>query len=267
MVKCPICGIERKALYKHIHFIHQMSVEDFREKFPKYPTEDKEVIENLHNSQVKRWSKIEEKEKASEVMKKLWKDEEYRSKLSKSRVIGAKKQWMNKELSAVRIESIRKAQTNLWKDETYRSKQIQSFKDKWKNKDYKDKMLNKFTNKKEYIRKDGSSVRMRSTYEVTCSEYLDSLNVEYVYEKHPYTIKNKDNTISHYIPDFYLKKYKCFIEVKSNYYYNRDKSEITYRVNYMKDTFGFNVYIAKEEELESIESFKKFLIKTVVRTH
>jgi hypothetical protein len=214
----------------------------------------------LSDAQIRRYKNPKEKEKLSNGLKKLWKDEEYRNKMHDARVRGATKQWQDLESRKKRVESISKAQTNLWKDEEYRKNQVKAFKKKWEDEGYRHKMLDTFTNVKPFTRSDGSVVNMRSTYEVRCSEYLDSLNIKWEFEKDVFEIHYEGDVIRHYIPDFYLPDYKVYIEVKSDFYYDKSNGDVDFRINEMLNRHHQIVFLVRDAELESIDSFRAFLV-------
>lgn len=292
-MKCPICGSEKKTLYSHVFKVHHLNKEQFHKQYPNCELSDKSYSERmskvhkdlctkeyrqmlsrihtesyknpkvhkaLSNAQKKRWKRPEEKDKLSNSLKKLWKTEDYRSKMSKARVQGAKEQWKNTEKVTIRKKHISDAQKRLWEDADYRSNQIKAFKKVWENPEYRKQRLEKFTNVRSYIRSDGSEVFMRSTYEVKCSEYLDSLNIRWEYEKCPYLIRGfkKGRKVRYYYPDFYLPSLNLFLEVKSEFYYNLGKEEVELKISEM-EKMGNKVLLVMEEELKSLESFSKFL--------
>lgn len=276
MVKCPICGVERKTLYSHMYNLHGLRKSECEKLYPDIKWCDEgfkekrsrdskkslgspEVRQKLREAQLGRYSKPEEHEKVSKASKKMWQNDEYRKKSSKARVEGAKKQWKNPETRRKRSEHIRKAQISLWKDEEYRNKQCASFRKMWSNPEYRKARLNTFTNTRPYTRSDGSIVEMRSTYEVTCSEYLDDLGIKWEYEKGPYEIYYEDErTVHYYYPDFYLPEYGFFIEVKSDFYYNKCRKDVKTKIQGMM-LQGHKVYLAMENELKDLYSFKQFL--------
>ena len=42
MVKCPICGAEKKTLYSHVFKVHQLTKEEFSSLYPNVSLADKE---------------------------------------------------------------------------------------------------------------------------------------------------------------------------------------------------------------------------------
>lgn len=107
---------------------------------------------------------------------------------------------------------------------------------------------------------------MRSTYEVKCSEYLDSLGIRWEYEKGPYLIRGFKNgrKVRYYYPDFYLPDLNLFLEVKSKFYYNLGRENVELKISEM-EKMGNKVFLVMEEELKSLESFSNFIETMVVR--
>lgn len=288
---CPICGEEKKTLYSHVFKKHGLKKDEFYKLYPNHKLasdeysermskvhkdlcteeyrrmlseiqtkryENPEEKEKLSIAQKKRWEREGEKEKLSENLRKLWQDPEYREKLCKARSESAKKFWEYGD-NTERIAHIREAQINLWKDPEYRENQCNSFKEVWKDPEVRKVRLESFSNVKKYIRKDGSEVYMRSTYEVRCSEYLDDLGIAWEYENDSYLLWFEDGRrVRYYIPDFYLKDYDLFLEVKSDFYYNKDREGIEYRIQQMR-ILGHRVVLVRDKELESLENFLEFI--------
>lgn len=265
MVVCPICGIERKSLFKHIKLHNYTSKEDFLSDYPGTLLLDPSVNENLSKIQIEINKDPKVRENKSKASLRNWKDEEYRKKSSEGRKIGTKKQWENPKVRESRVKNISIAQTNLWKDPEYRENQCNSFRELWSNPEYREEKLKTFTNVKEYTRKDGSVVLFRSTYEVTCSEYLDDLGYEWEYEKEHFEVYIPDERkVTYYYPDFYIKELNLYIEVKSSFYYNKCKSLNDLKFAKIRES-GYNFLLVMENELKDIENFRKCIDK-VVRT-
>ena len=289
---CPICGTTKKTLYSHVFKTHGLRKKEFYELYPDNELSDKEYSERmskvhkdlctdeyremlsriqiqryenpderkkLSDAQKIRWGNPIEKEKLRESLKELWKDPEYREKMSVARSKGAKKQWEDREKTVDRVEHIREAQTNLWKNPEYRENQCNSFREVWKDPEVRKLRLETFSNLKEYTRSDGSKVKMRSTYEVTCSEYLDRMNLKWEYEKDFYLLWfDSDRRRRYYIPDFYIESLDLFLEVKSDFYYNKGREDIENRI-YQMGLMGHRVVLVRDKELKSFESFSEFI--------
>lgn len=94
-------------------------------------------------------------------------------------------------------------------------------------------------------------VRLDSQWELLVAQRLDELNVEWYRPKCrlPYF---DDKGIEHnYIPDFYVKTFNCFIEVKSKFIANWQNS--INKVEYIKEHYKFVKWIETEDECSTFE--------------
>ena len=60
-----------------------------------------------------------------------------------------------------------------------------------------------------YIREDNTKVWMRSSYEIAFAKWLDSRNLTWKYEPKRFYLKDRT-----YAPDFFIKEWKVWIEIK-----------------------------------------------------
>jgi hypothetical protein len=69
---------------------------------------------------------------------------------------------------------------------------------------------------REYVKKDGTVVKLDSSWEVALAERLDQINVEWI---RPDPIKwiDKLGVSHHYFPDFYLPVYDLYLDPKGPY--------------------------------------------------
>lgn len=94
-------------------------------------------------------------------------------------------------------------------------------------------------------------VKLDSKWELLVAQRLDELNVEWYRPKCrlPYF---DDKGVEHsYIPDFYVKTFNCFIEVKSKFIANWQKS--INKVEYIKEHYKFVKWIETEDECSTFE--------------
>ena len=77
-----------------------------------------------------------------------------------------------------------------------------------------------------------NGILFRSRLEARWAILFDALNLEYVYEPECYVLSNNQK----YTPDFYIKKYNLFIEIKPNY-------------DWLKNEYHFNRYKLFEKQL------------------
>lgn len=89
---------------------------------------------------------------------------------------------------------------------------------------------------------------MRSSWEVKYAEYLDNLNVKWIYEPKTFAflLNNKHVT---YTPDFYLPKTDEYIEIKG-YWYKNSKEKIQTFVNCYPN---IKITILQQKELKNLK--------------
>jgi len=93
-----------------------------------------------------------------------------------------------------------------------------------------------------YIKKDGSKVWLRSTYEYIIAKWLDKLNIEWKIEVKCYKLSNGES----YRPDFFIYENNILttiIEVKSRYF-NKDNRE--YKFDLFKQDYKLNCMIVTD---------------------
>lgn len=59
-------------------------------------------------------------------------------------------------------------------------------------------------------------------------------------------------------PDFYIKSLDTYLEVKSTFYYNKDKYLNDLKLKTLRIN-GYNIKLIREKELENLDSFKQAL--------
>lgn len=95
------------------------------------------------------------------------------------------------------------------------------------------------------------AVRLDSLWELKVAQRLDELGAEWYRPlcRLPYY---DDKGIEHsYIPDFYVKTFNCFIEVKSKFIASWQNSVA--KVNYIKEHYKFVKWIETEDECSTFE--------------
>lgn len=99
------------------------------------------------------------------------------------------------------------------------------------------KWLQEHNFESKYIYKN---IKMRSNWEVLFATWLDNKKFHWEYEPKRFYLKNQN---SHYLPDFYVKEWKSFVEVKG-YMGERSKKKI--------DEFciSHNLIIIDEKEMK-----------------
>lgn len=87
----------------------------------------------------------------------------------------------------------------------------------------------------------GKEVVLQSTYELRCSEILNSLKIKWIRPKHlPYDSKK-------YFPDFYLTEYDIYLDPKNAFKAKQDQDKIQKVI----DQNAVRVYIVLEENLNT----------------
>lgn len=140
-------------------------------------------------------------------------------------------------------------------------KYVDSQKQAWSNPKLREEASKKsvFNNFWEYRTKNpiiydspiAGKIRLDSKWEEFVAKRLDELQVEWYRPKCrlPYF---DFNGIEHsYIPDFYIKTYNCFIEVKSPFISKWQNSQN--KVNYVKKYYPFVKWIESEEECKTFK--------------
>ncbi len=100
-----------------------------------------------------------------------------------------------------------------------------------------------------YTSKVAGTIKLDSNWELLVAERLDKLNVEWYQPmiRIPYL---DSNGFEHgYFPDFYVKNYHCFIEVKSKYVSEHQNSDN--KDSYIKEHYKFIKWLETEEECKT----------------
>lgn len=78
-----------------------------------------------------------------------------------------------------------------------------------------------------YLRKDGTTVRLRSSWEVGVAQYLDRIGLDWDYEPCRFDLGEKT-----YVPDFYIPAHDCFWEVKGWFHEKAQAKIAAFRSTY-----------------------------------
>ena len=106
-----------------------------------------------------------------------------------------------------------------------------------------------------YINKKGEKLNLDSYWEKYVAERLDALNVNWYRPKIRIPYITNSNQERYYCPDFFVKDYGCFIEVKSPYISNRQNANG--KIDFLKKTYDFIVWLETEEACKTFELEKK----------
>lgn len=89
-------------------------------------------------------------------------------------------------------------------------------------------------------------IKLDSKWELLVAKRLDFLNVEWYRPKIRLPYFDSNGAEHGYFPDFYIKSYNCFIEVKSPFIANWQNSKD--KVEYIKSHYNFVKWIESEDE-------------------
>ena len=106
-----------------------------------------------------------------------------------------------------------------------------------------------------YVTKKGEKLNLDSYWELYVARRLDSLNVEWYRPKVCLPYITNTGAIRHYCPDFFVKDYGCFIEVKSPYISKRQNDNG--KIDYIKSHYSFIQWIESEEKCNTFVLQKK----------
>ena len=250
-VICPICGVKRKNLTKHLKF-HKMSKEQFLSIYP-----DHQMVCDVTISKMVEAAKIEYQDRKEEMAhygsvaitkynksSEKWSGENgdrLREKISKTMTSTLIRLWNTPEYR----EHISEERSSRFQNKEYAERNSENLKRSWKNPEYIEKMKKRQCCMKDY----GNGFRFRSSYEYRLARMLKEAGVNYQYEPFyvDYSFKGLERR---YFPDFYLEKYNLVIEVKPRKF-------ISEEVNLAKrDSIlskGYNFMFITENELELAE--------------
>lgn len=95
----------------------------------------------------------------------------------------------------------------------------------------------------EYTCKDGSIVKMDSSWEIKLAQLMDSLNIKWV-RPEPINWTDSNGTVHHYFPDFYLPDANVYFDPKNSH--AREKQ--AEKINALMKQYN-NIVILKEDDI------------------
>ena len=105
-----------------------------------------------------------------------------------------------------------------------------------------------------YVKKDGTVVKLDSSYEIKLANILDELNIEWD-RPEPIEWFDKDGGKHHYFPDFRLIDYDLYLDPKNEYCFVVQKEKIEYVTqHYPNVIFMHKEQISKEFILQLISN-------------
>jgi hypothetical protein len=108
-----------------------------------------------------------------------------------------------------------------------------------------------------YITKDGNSIWLRSSYELRIAKKLDEFNISWEYESRSFDVEGR-----YYHPDFYLKDYNIWWEVKG-YLNEKDRTKINKFCNIYKEECLKLVFLEDIKIFESHHNLSEFEISSI----
>ena len=245
MVKCLICGVEKKCSIKdHLKHTHKISKKDYLGLFPNAQVTSEGFKKEISQRETLKWNSDNFREKMSHIRKVSHNKPEFKQKMSEitknnhilnpSKFTGFTEYYKTDEferwvVSPERVEKISKSSKQKWSDDTYRKKVIETLKSKLsdgrctKSDSFKEKMseiiskkhadgdLNWYKtirfNNGVFINKIGEKFYHMSSLELDTMIMLDNNdNIQHWTNKHGIKIPYVYNNINHnYIPDFLIK--------------------------------------------------------------
>ena len=278
-VECPICGVRKKSLYRHINSVHCMNRDEFRERFPDNRLECSDTLRKLCSSHKESANRLEVKEKRHKYLSERWKDPDYRE----SQISAIKSSWDNPE-NRNRIskkhkdswkteeyrESVISTRKSLWEDESFRSRRTEEIREvnttdeyretmrkimieKWKDPLYREIVRAGYRGN-EFCSSDKTVIQMRSSWEVIVAEYLTDLGISFEYEPRHFEYWDGEKSRI-YIPDFYLHETQIFLEVKPEDFV---EGLSTLKAKSVED-MGYSIHFVTENHIGSLDIFEDFL--------
>lgn len=100
-----------------------------------------------------------------------------------------------------------------------------------------------------YESKFAGRVKLDSKWELIVAKRLDELNINWYKPRIRLPYYDFEGNEHGYFPDFYVKDYKCFIEVKSPFISKWQNSQN--KISYVKEHYKFVVWLESEEDCKS----------------
>lgn len=243
MVKCLICGVEKKcSIVEHLKFNHGLKTHEYKKMFEGSKVKSDDALRKISDNAKKNWSNDEYVKKQIKIRNITHKNPEFRQKMSETikkkhrenpDLFTGFTQWHKTEkfkewvVSKERIDKISKTSKERWEDIEYREKCVNSIKktlndgrcnkslefrenmSKIISKLYSEGTISNESNKYKtgkYESKVGEIFLYSSSYELDSMILFDeSPNVKSWTNKHGIRIKYFYNNLNrHYVPDFLI---------------------------------------------------------------
>lgn len=216
-IKCPICGKEVRRLKYHFYRSKVHEGFDYKSYLLNHP----EVV-TLSESEKEKYSaqnkKTASSEKSRQMAIKFWSDENRRNK----RVQEIRDQHETKEFKDLHRRVAREFMLNRMSDPEFYEKAMNNIRSKGK--------------RVYFTKKNGEVLKLRSQLEYYIAEYLDSINIDFQYEKSsiPYEINEE---IHSYHIDFTIPSLSMAIEGKPESLWDREDTVL--KLNAAKKFYSY----------------------------
>ncbi|AWD93082.1 endonuclease [Bacillus phage vB_BceM-HSE3] len=239
-VWCPGCSSKRNSLSSHTNKCLGMSLSEFRNQYPDYPTASEEVKKRRSEAMAKQWQDKEIRAKRTEHLTKIandsWSDPEYRKKKSDimkerhtdpeftARMMapiheGRDAKWNDPEQKEEWLAKLRNSGFYDKSDPEVRKKISDNMKKLWSDDEYANRQIEAILGgtytstlssplhgrKCTYISKSGDSHKFLSFLELYYALYLDLQDINWISSKSlkPLSYHLPDGSLHRYTPDFY----------------------------------------------------------------
>lgn len=239
-ITCPICQGEYSNLKTHMTKKHHLGWDEFQKAFGHHESTSEEAKSNRSEASRRLWKDESYRESHSQMfsdrMKYKWADNTYRE----AKTAEAKRTFSQPNLRKAQSEAVSEANRKRWSDAGFRERFVQSLRDRWNNDDiYFQKMSQGMTDYNnsvwsdpskvaeirektckrsrgivsDYIKKNGSTVKLRSRLEARIARAIEACGYDFEYEsiKVNYSVNGKGHV---YYPDFYIPALDLVLEVK-----------------------------------------------------
>lgn len=267
---CPICGRQFQTLSRHLKITHKLTDKDIQETYPgmKLRTDKYQAMQkaNLDKGRETCWSNPEYKEKMRQasvrLMQEIHNDPE---KVKKGQEASKEAMRRNRLENPEKYKEIdRNRALKCWSNPSRREKHSAMLKKLWEQPEYREKQSERFRQIVNSIWSDPDKVKeagygyythklidyngykFRSSWEVYLAKLLDEYEIRYEYESLsiPY---NYNESIHHYLIDFYLPEHNLIIEVKPCKFVT---DQVSVKLDACKEQ-GYNTLLATENNLFS----------------
>jgi hypothetical protein len=243
MVKCLICGVEKKcSIVEHLKFVHQLKSGDYKKMFVNAKVKSDNELLKISERAKKNWGRPDYKESQIKIRKITHQDPIFKEKMSETlkkkhkenpELFSGFTQWTKTEkfkewvVSKERLDKISETSKKRWGNDEYREKTIKSITKSLndgrceKTKEFRENMSkiisklysegtisnesNKYKTGK-YKSKVGETFLYSSSYELDSMILFDeSPNIKCWTNKHGIRVKYFYNNLNrHYVPDFLI---------------------------------------------------------------